>query len=45
MFCIGKELQQQMLEEKARATSLDVQVKALCFELAHVREAAGKLPF
>lgn len=30
-----------MLQEKARATSLDVQVKALCLELARARDAAG----
>ena len=38
----GKELQSNLLEEKARASGLDVQVKALCLELAQVREAAGK---
>ena len=38
----GNELQISLLEEKARASGLDVQVKALCLELAQVREAAGK---
>ena len=37
----GEELQRQMLREKAKATSLDVQVKALCLELARARNAAG----
>lgn len=35
------QLQKEMLQEKARATGLEVQIRALCLELAHARENAG----
>lgn len=37
------QLQKEVLQEKARATGLEVQVRALCLELAHARENAGIL--
>lgn len=37
------QLQKEVLQEKARATGLEVQVRALCLELAHARENAGML--
>lgn len=35
------QLQKEVLQEKARATGLEVQIRALCLELAHARENAG----
>ncbi len=37
------QLQKEVLQEKARATGLEVQIRALCLELAHARENAGIL--
>ncbi|DBB16944.1 TPA: hypothetical protein ACH3X3_014055 [Trebouxia sp. C0006] len=37
------QLQKEVLQEKARATGLEVQIRALCLELAHARENAGLL--
>ncbi len=35
------QLHMEVLQEKARVTGLEVQVRALCFELARARENAG----
>lgn len=42
IWIAGEDLQRRLLQERARAASLDVQVKALCIELARAREAAGE---
>ena len=39
--CAEAELQREVLQEKARATSLEVHVRALCLELIRTRENAG----
>ncbi|DBA75487.1 hypothetical protein WJX77_004920 [Trebouxia sp. C0004] len=43
--CVPDEaqLQKEVLQEKARATGLEVQIRALCLELVHARENAGLL--
>lgn len=40
-YCAEAELQRNLLQEKARATSLEVQVRALCLELNNSKEQAG----
>ena len=41
----GADLQKQVLQEKSRAVTLEVQVRALYLELARARQAAGMLAF
>lgn len=43
LLCAGADLQKQVLQEKSKAVTLEVQVRALFMELAHAREAAGML--
>lgn len=42
VFCAEAQLQKEVLQEKAHATSLEVQVRALCLELTRSRGNAGK---